>query len=48
MRRLASDLGRSPSGVHDVVRRMVASGTLAAEPGRRGTALELIDAGRPN
>jgi hypothetical protein len=48
MRRLASDLGRSPSGVHDAVRRMVASGMLSATPGPRGTLLELIGAARVN
>jgi hypothetical protein len=48
MRRLASDLGRSPSGVHDAIRRMVASATLSAVPaGRLGTTLELLG-GRPN
>ena len=42
MRRLAGEIGLSPSGLHDVVRRMVAAGALSEVPGRRGTALELI------
>ena len=41
MRRLASELGRSPSGVHDAVRRMVTSGALTATPGPRGTVMAL-------
>ena len=41
MRKLASDLGRSPSGVHDAVRRAVLAGTLISVPGPRGTYLTL-------
>ena len=38
MRKLASDLfGRSPSGVHDAVRRAVAAGLLTSVSGPRGT-----------
>jgi hypothetical protein len=39
MRRLASVLGRSPSGVHEELRRLVASGVLIAASGPRGTVL---------
>jgi hypothetical protein len=44
MRRLASVLGRSPSAVHDELRRLQASGALTLAPGPRGTAIAL----RPN
>ena len=44
MRRLASVLGRSPSAVHDELRRLQASGALTLAPGPRGTAIVL----RPN
>jgi hypothetical protein len=44
MRRLASALGRSPSGVHTELCRLVASGVLTMASGPRGTALAL----RPN
>jgi hypothetical protein len=48
MRRLANTLGRSPSGVHDELRRMVAAGVLTAVSGPRGTVLALTAAGRLN
>jgi DNA-binding Lrp family transcriptional regulator len=48
MRRLASALGRSPSGVHEELRRLVASGLITAVFGPRGTALALADAGHVN
>ena len=41
MRRLASELGRSPSGVHEGLRRLVASGLITAVSGPRGTVLAL-------
>src|SRR5262249_49775374 len=41
MRRLANALGRSPSGVHDELRRLVASGLIVAASGPRGTVLAL-------
>jgi hypothetical protein len=41
MRRLASALGRSPSGVHEELRRLVASGMITAASGPRGTRLSL-------
>ena len=44
MRRLASVLGRSPSAVHDELRRLQTSGALTLAPGPRGTAIAL----RPN
>ena len=44
MRRLADALGRSRSGVHDELRRLVASGLITAASGPRGTMLVL----RPN
>ena len=44
MRRLASVLGRSPSAVHDELRRLQASGALTLDPSPRGTAIAL----RPN
>jgi Mn-dependent DtxR family transcriptional regulator len=37
----AGEIGLSPSSVHDVVRRMAASGMLTAVPDPRGTVLEL-------
>jgi hypothetical protein len=43
MRRLASALGRSPSGVHEELRRLVASGLISAACGPRGTVLALMD-----
>jgi hypothetical protein len=43
-RRLATALGRSPSGVHDELHRLVASGAITMTAGRRGTLLAL----RPN
>jgi hypothetical protein len=42
MRRLANALGRSPSGVHDELRRLVASGLVTAASGPRGTVLALM------
>ena len=48
MRRLANTLGRSPSGVHNELRRMVASGLLTVVSGPRGTVLALTAAGRLN
>jgi hypothetical protein len=42
MRRLASALGRSPSGVHEELRRLVASGLITAVSGPRGTVLALV------
>jgi hypothetical protein len=48
MRRLANTLGRSPSGVHDELRRMVAAGLLTAVSGPRGTVLALTTDGRLN
>lgn len=44
MRRLASALGRSPSGVHEELRRLAASGVITLAAGPRGTAIAL----RPN
>ncbi len=44
MRRLASVLGRSPSGVHDELRRLAASGAITMSTGPRGTLVAL----RPN
>jgi hypothetical protein len=43
-RRLATVLGRSPSGVHDELRRLAASGAITMTTGPRGTLLAL----RPN
>jgi hypothetical protein len=43
-RRLATALGRSPSGVHEELRRLVASGLITASSGPKGTMLVL----RPN
>jgi hypothetical protein len=43
-RRLATALGRSPSSVHDELRRLAASGTITMNAGPRGTLLAL----RPN
>ena len=43
-RRLATALGRSPSAVHDELRRLAASGTITMKAGPRGTLLAL----RPN
>ena len=43
-RRLAKALGRSPSGVHDELRRLAASGAITMMAGPRGTLLAL----RPN
>ena len=48
MRRLADALGRSPSGVHDELRRMVASGLITAASGPRGTVISFAAAGKPN
>jgi hypothetical protein len=48
MRRLADALGRSPSGVHDELRRMVASGLVTAASGPRGTVISFAAAGKPN
>jgi hypothetical protein len=42
MRRLANTLGRSPSGVHEELRRLVASGMITAASGPRGTVLALL------
>jgi hypothetical protein len=41
MRRLASVLGRSSSGVHEEVRRLVAIGAITSSSGPRGTKLAL-------
>ena len=43
MRRLADTLGRSPSGVHDELRRLAASGLITAASGPRGTVLSCLD-----
>jgi hypothetical protein len=43
MRRLASALGRSRSGVHEELRRLVASGLVTAACGPRGTVLATVD-----
>jgi hypothetical protein len=43
MRRLASAIGRSPSGVHEELRRLVASGAISAVSGPRGTLLALAE-----
>ena len=43
MRRLADALGRSPSGVHDELRRLAASGLITAASGPRGTVLSCLD-----
>jgi hypothetical protein len=45
MRRLASALGRSPSGVHEELRRLVASGLITAASGPRGTRLSFAPTG---
>jgi hypothetical protein len=42
MRRLAAALGRSPSGVHEELCRLVASGLITAASGPRGTVLALV------
>jgi len=39
MRRLAVEIGRSPSAVHDELRRLVASGVIALATGPRGSVL---------
>jgi hypothetical protein len=44
MRRLADAIGRSPSGVHDELRRMASSGAITMQTTPRGTKLAL----RPN
>jgi hypothetical protein len=41
MRRLANAIGRSPSGVHEELRRLVACGRVTASSGPRGTVLAL-------
>jgi predicted transcriptional regulator len=38
---LATALGRSPSAVHDELRRLAASGTIVMAVGPRGTQLAL-------
>jgi hypothetical protein len=43
MRRLASALGRSPSGVHEELRRLVASGVITAASGPRGTVVSFAN-----
>ena len=48
MRRLASALGRSPSGVHEELRRLVASGLITAAFGPRGTVLAMVDSAKLN
>jgi predicted transcriptional regulator len=47
MRRLANALGRSPSGVHEEIRRLVASGLIIAASGPRGTVLALTASAAP-
>ena len=39
MRRLAREIGRSPSGVHDEIGRLVASGAITVASGPRGSVL---------
>jgi predicted transcriptional regulator len=41
MRRLAREIGRSPSGVHDEIGRLVASGAITVPSGPRGSVLAL-------
>jgi biotin operon repressor len=44
MRRLADALGRSRSGVHEELRRLVASGLITAASGPRGTVMAMVGA----
>ena len=48
MRRLADALGRSPSGVHDELRRLVASGLITLNADSRGTQIALVAPLKPN
>jgi hypothetical protein len=48
MRRLASALGRSPAGVHEELRRLVASGLITAASGPHGTVLAMVDGAKLN
>jgi predicted transcriptional regulator len=41
MRRLAAEMGRSPSAVHDELRRLVVAGTITMASGPKGTDLAL-------